>query len=98
MFEAVWNICLSPKIFDPLTGHETKGKWPKEFQSIFRDYVFKCYKEFIDDYNSLVDQYDVINRIKQHVNSISDQYDNKLLSNLRRDAILEWAKIEQKEK
>ena len=95
MFEAVWNICLTPKMFDPLTGHETKGNWPKEYQKIFRNYVFEYYKIFIDDYNSFIDQYEVIKRIELYVNSIYVKHDNKVIANFKRDALQEWAKIQQ---
>ena len=50
LFEAVWNMALTPKMIDPLTGSEAKGRWPDEFQPLFRNRVrekfLPCIKEF----------------------------------------------------
>ena len=42
LFEAPWNICYTPKIMDPFTGHESKGDWPEEYQKIFLDRASSC--------------------------------------------------------
>lgn len=47
MFEAPWNICYTPKIIDPFTGHESKGDLPEEFQEYFLKYAQKKYKKYI---------------------------------------------------
>lgn len=51
MFEAPWNICYTPKIMDPFTGHETKGTWPDEYQKLFISKASELYKPFINEYN-----------------------------------------------
>ena len=53
LFEAVWNIVLTPKMIDPLTGNETKGRWPDEFQPIFRDMVRDKFMPCIRKFNTI---------------------------------------------
>lgn len=65
LFEAPWNVCYTPKIIDPLTGHETKGDLPAEFQEQFRRYAQKKYEKYIDDYNSLISSYDIPAKLKE---------------------------------
>lgn len=59
LFEAPWNICYIPKIIDPFTGHETKGDLPVEFQDYLISFSQKKYKKYIDDYNSIILEYDI---------------------------------------
>ncbi|SMC65555.1 hypothetical protein SAMN06296952_2163 [Oscillospiraceae bacterium] len=59
LFEAPWNVCYTPKIIDPFTGHETKGDLPCEFQVSFIKYAQKKYKRFINDYNRIISTYDI---------------------------------------
>lgn len=53
LFEAVWNIVLTPKMIDPLTGNETKGRWPDEFQPLFRDKVRDKFLPCIRKFNAI---------------------------------------------
>lgn len=53
-FTAPWNIVFIPKIIDPFTGHEAKGAYVNEFQSLFKKYIYEEYKELIDDYNCMI--------------------------------------------
>ena len=43
-------MALTPKMIDPLTGSEAKGRWPDEFRPLFRNRVrekfLPCIKEF----------------------------------------------------
>ncbi len=75
LFEAPWNICYTPKIIDPFTGHETKGDLPKEFQEYFLKYSQKKYRKYIDDYNKIVFSYDFKKRLNEYckINSIDDE-------------------------
>ena len=59
MFEAPWNICYTPKIIDPFTGHESKGDLPEEFQEYFLKYAQKKYKKYIKDYNRIIESYNI---------------------------------------
>lgn len=69
MFEAPWNICYTPKIIDPFTGHETKGDLPVEFQEYFIKYAQKKYKKYINDYNKIISGYDIKNKLKEYCHS-----------------------------
>ena len=53
-FVAPWNIVLLPKIIDPLTGHEAKGEFVKEFQIIFKNSIYNKFSECIEEYNYLI--------------------------------------------
>lgn len=74
MFEAPWNICYTPKIIDPFTGHETKGDLPVEFQEFFLKYAQKKYKKYIIDYNKIIAEYDITTNLKSfcETNHIND--------------------------
>lgn len=52
-FEAPWNIALIPKLYDPLTGHESKGKEQKEFTQRLRLTTWEVYEDFILDFNKI---------------------------------------------
>ena len=94
LFEAVWNICLVPKMFDPLTGHETKGAWPKEYQDIFIQAVYRRYKDLIDDYNEFLVEYNIMEKIEHYISILRGRYDEKLIRNFSADVRNEWAPIE----
>lgn len=63
MFEAPWNICFTPKMYDPFTGHETVGCWPQEYQELFLVQAFEKYKDIIEDYNRIVENLDLNNKL-----------------------------------
>ena len=70
MFEAPWNICYTPKIIDPFTGHETQGMWPKEYQEIFISHAMMLFSPFIKDYNQLLVEYDVVEKTNHYLKTI----------------------------
>ncbi len=53
-FVAPWNLVFLPKIIDPLTGHEAKGDFVKEFQYLFKNSIYDKYNHLIEEYNSLI--------------------------------------------
>jgi len=75
LFEAPWNICYTPKIIDPFTGHETKGDLPLEFQEYFIEYATRKYKKYIDEYNEIISKYDIEELINEccAINNINDE-------------------------
>lgn len=89
MFEAPWNICYTPKIIDPFTGHETKGDLPGEFQSYLIKHAQKRYGKFIDDYNSIISSYDIRSKIDSFC-ADADIADERF----KKDAIVELSEIE----
>lgn len=93
MFEAPWNICYTPKLIDPFTGHETKGAWPKEYQKKFVDYAYNRYKEFIDDYNKLLIKYNIHNKIDRYLQRIKSSISQGEFAQFERDVYSEFAPI-----
>lgn len=67
LFEAGWNLTFTPKIVDPLTGHEAKGRWPEEYQGLFLLHVMEKYQSFIDNYNQIVTDTDFLNQIDTYL-------------------------------
>lgn len=53
-FTASWNIVYIPKLLDPFTGHEAKGKLVEEYQEFFKEKSYKRFQPFIEDYNNLI--------------------------------------------
>lgn len=93
LFEAVWNICFTPKMFDPLTGHEAKGPWPEEYQKLFIDAAMHRFSKCVEDYNAFVRQHNILNRISEFVETLNGQYDDGLLQKFRDNALSEWQPI-----
>ncbi len=54
LFHAPWNICLTPNIVDPLTGHETSGELSEAFKKAFYETVFNKYQKYIEEYNDIL--------------------------------------------
>lgn len=93
LFEAVWNICFVPRIFDPLTGHEAKGAWPTEYQELLHQFVQRRFKRCICDYNSFLVEYKLQERIAEYVAQLAGEYDEDLIKRFKEDALSEWATI-----
>lgn len=93
MFEAPWNICYTPKLIDPFTGHETKGAWPEEYQKKFVAYAHNRYKAFIDDYNQLLIDKDIHNKIALFLQTIKPYISEKEFAQFERDVYSEFAPI-----
>ncbi len=85
LFEAPWNICYTPKIIDPFTGHETKGDLPEEFQKHFIKHAQEKYRKYINDYNKIISSYDFKLLLQDYCaeNNIDDiQFINDALAEL----------------
>lgn len=93
LFEAVWNICFTPKMFDPLTGHETSGPWPEEYQKRLLRFVFARHHKLIADYNAFLNQCDMPSRIQAYVATLNDDSDPNLVRRFTRDALIQWSPI-----
>ena len=95
LFEAPWNIALVPKLIDPFTGHETKGVWPIEYQEKFYSYSSEIYKEFIEEYNHLISDTNIIEGITDYIDNIKKQTAmSKEVLQFERDVIGELSIIE----
>ena len=66
MFTALFNIVLIPKMFDPLTGHETKGKFAAEFRKCFKHHIREMFPKSIARYNEFVSGLDIAAKIDNY--------------------------------
>ena len=73
MFEAPWNISLTPKIMDPFTGHECSGELALKYQRILREYVYNKYRDLIEDYNQLLVRYNIAAKIEEYISKKSKE-------------------------
>ena len=92
MFEAAWNYCYTPKVMDPFTGHEAKGQLAVEYQAALRKYAFSLYGDSIREYNELLTEYHMAERIDAFLNC-TDQYDDKTKNIFRKSAMEEFVVI-----
>lgn len=93
MFEAPWNICYTPKIMDPFTGHETQGAWPMEYQRLFFAKAYELYRPFINEYNDLLIALNIEERLQEYFSSLKNFYSEKELVQFSKDAINELSPI-----
>lgn len=77
MFEAPWNICFSPKLMDPFTGHESSGELSNAYKKKFVSYAYQLYKPLIEDYNRILAEYKVQERVEEYLQLIEEQGDIK---------------------
>lgn len=95
MFEAPWNIVFVPKLIDPFTGHEAKGKWPEEYQKIFLTIVKSKYKFFIEEFNEIIEILSFSERINEYCESLKvKKGHSKVIEQFQRDALMEFKYIE----
>ena len=77
-FTAPWNIAYVPKIFDPLTGHETSGDLKDKFSNLFVNKAHKLFGDQIKEFNAIMLDYSP--RIKNALNEI--KADKKFTANV----------------
>lgn len=53
-FTAPWNIVFIPKVFDPFTGHESKGDLTDEFTKRLKLMISKKYLKLIVEFNQIM--------------------------------------------
>lgn len=92
LFEAPWNISLTPKVMDPFTGHEAKGDWVEEYQQKFQQAAILRYREFIEEYNLLMDKCGIQQKLDTYISSL-DAYDIKEIKRFESDARNELQKL-----
>ena len=63
-FTAPWNIAYIPKIYDPFTGHESKGDVKKEFTLKLETQTYKNFKPLIEDFNNIITSPAFIGKLK----------------------------------
>ncbi len=86
MFECPWNIAYIPKIYDPFTGHESNGEWTSKFQDYYLQDVQKEFKELIEDYNNIMIEINILDKIEYFVNKLK-KYDQKQKNKIKEDLL-----------
>lgn len=95
LFEAPWNIAYIPKIIYPLTGHETKGFWPQEYQKLFIANITQKYAEYIDEYNNLITQPEIKEKINLYLQNLKTRENStKEILRFEKSVMEELAPIE----
>lgn len=84
LFEAPWNIVYMPKIFDPLSGHESNGSLTEMFQKSILDLTIEKFNKHIKEYNDLIANYNVMNKIEDYLQNKVDNSDIKLQLEIKR--------------
>lgn len=77
LFEAPWNICYAPKIMDPFTGHEAMGDLPAEYKEAFIRKVYEIYENYIADYNRILVDNEVGEKLNEYLYSIKNNLSTK---------------------
>lgn len=65
-FLAPWNIVYVPKVIDPFTGHESKGKLSDIYKFEFKNYVYEKYKDMILEFNEMMSIPDTLDKVKEY--------------------------------
>lgn len=96
MFESPWNVCFVPKLIDPLTGHESKGKFSDEYKKRWLKGIIQKHKTFIDDYNHLIDDFDIDGKLSVFLadDLIKQKYTKEQLDSFKKNITKEFVKIE----
>lgn len=93
MFEAPWNVCYTPKIMDPFTGHESQGIWPTQYQEIFIAKAKELYKPFVDEYNQILKTLEMDKKLQEYIFSLNGLIPQKTLIQFQKDSNNELSPI-----
>ncbi len=93
LFEAPWNICYVPKIMDPFTGHEAKGEYISEYQKMFKQKAYTIYQKYIQEYNSVIDELKINEKIIEYSESLTGSLDHKQVKQFIADSLKEFSPI-----
>lgn len=93
LFEAPWNICYTPKMMDPFTGHETQGIWPVEYQKLFLAKARELYRPYLDEYNQILKSLHLEQHLQEYLASLDGRIPEKELAQFSKDATSELSPI-----
>lgn len=93
LFEAPWNLCYIPKIFDPFSGHEASGHLPDLFQNLFLKNACDRFSDYILEYNEILNSLDIRNRLNDYCDSLKELYPTNELNQFAKDAHNELSPI-----
>ncbi len=96
MFEAPWNICYIPKLFDPFTGHESKGEISATFRNRFITMAYKRHIQYIDDYNRIISKLSLNEKITEFTDMLYSNSDYSLeeVERFKADCIVELSALQ----
>jgi hypothetical protein len=86
MFMAPWNIVYIPKLFDPFSGHESKGELTQIFSTKLKEITYEKFKVQIDDYNSIVNNSKFISSLNSSIENLksnNSEVSDKLLNSIK---------------
>lgn len=69
-FTAPWNIVYTPKMLDPLTGHEAKGEFSDEYQKLFQQQGFQKFEMLINDFNNIITDERLLSSIDEYLSAL----------------------------
>ncbi len=94
-FTAPWNIVFMPKILDPFTGHEAKGNMVDEYQKLFQEQSYEKFKPFIDEYNDIITDVNLIQSIENYFEELHNtNEDMKIIKKFEKAVREELSPIE----
>jgi len=95
-FTAPWNLVYIPKILDPFTGHEAKGKMITEFTVLFQRQGYEQFEGLIEEFNEIISNPDFINRITECIEILESdgKYQTDEITKLRKSVNEEFSPIE----
>ena len=86
MFMAPWNIVYIPKLFDPFSGHESKGELTQIFSKKLKEITYEKFKVQIDDYNSIVNNSKFVDSLNSSIDDLksnNSKISEKLLNSIK---------------
>ena len=86
MFMAPWNIVYIPKLFDPFSGHESKGELTQIFSTKLKEITYEKFKVQIDDYNSIVNNSKFVDSLNSSIDDLksnNSKISEKLLNSIK---------------
>ena len=86
MFMAPWNIVYIPKLFDPFSGHESKGELTQIFSKKLKEITYEKFKVQIDDYNSIVNNSKFVDSLNSSIDDLksnNNEVSDKLLNSIK---------------
>ncbi len=89
MFTALFNIVLIPRMFDPFTDNNAKGRLHEEFLQRFRKHVKGHFKKSIQRYNNYLVKY----KIEAKIDRFYHECGAKDIEEFHRRAMNEWQQI-----
>jgi hypothetical protein len=94
-FTTPWNIVYMPKMLDPFTGHEAKGKMIAEYQVLFQQQSYKHFEPLIEDYNKLISSQKLVDSINGYLEIIGSgpSIDAKDAEKLKKSVLEELSPI-----